>query len=66
MSEITKGDQKPKPAQDDLTHDDTGTKHGVPAGATGEESPGGYGGTDRLATETAVHPEGGKDQGKDI
>ncbi len=66
MSEITKGDQKPKATRDDLTHADTGTKDGVPAGATQEESHAGYGGTDRLATETAVHPEGGKDQGKDI
>ncbi len=66
MSEITKGEHKPKSPTDDLTHADTGTKNGVPAGATGEESHGGYGGTDRLASETAVHPEGGKDQGKDI
>ncbi len=66
MSEITKGGQKPEPARDNLTHAETGTKHGVPGGATGEESQGGYGGNDRLATETAVHPEGGKEQGRDI
>ena len=64
MSEITKGGEKSE--GDDLTRDDTGTKHGVPAGAAKEESHGGYGGTDRLTTETAVHPEGGKDQAKDI
>ncbi len=66
MSEITKGGEKPETASDDLTQDATGTKHGVPGGATSEDSPGGYGGTDRLASETAVHPEGGKDQAKDI
>ena len=66
MSEITKGEHKPKSPSNDLTHDDTGTKHGVPGGATAADSPGGYGGSDRLASETAVHPEGGKDQGKDI
>ena len=66
MSKITKGDEKPKASGDHLTHEDTGTQHGVPAGATQEESHAGYGGTARLATETALHPEGGKDQAKDI
>ena len=66
MSEITKGEHKPKAASDHLTHDDTGTKNGVPAGATQEESHAGYGGSDRLATETALHPDAGKDQAKDI
>ena len=66
MSEITKGEQKPKTSGDHLTHDGTGTMHGVPAGATQADSPAGYGSADRLATETAVHPEGGKDQAKDI
>ncbi len=63
MSEITKGGHA---ADDTSAKDATGTKNGVPDGATKADSPGGYGGSDRLATETAVHPEGGKDQGKDI
>ncbi len=66
MSEITKGDLKPGQPNDHLTDKDTGTQHGIPAGATQADSPGGYGSGDRLATETAVHPEGGKDQAKDI
>ncbi len=59
-----------KPETDEsshLTDKDTGMKHGVPAGAAGEESHGGYGGTDRLQSEVApIHPEAGKDQAKDI
>ena len=62
MSQITKGDHANKAQADDAT----GIKHGVPAGAANEDSPGGYGGTDRLKNETALHPEAGKDQAKDI
>ncbi len=48
MSNITKG----KPADPALEDKDTGTRHGVPAGAATQDSPGGYGGTDRLQSET--------------
>ena len=63
MAKITnKNDGNP-----DLEDKPTGTQHGVPAGAATEESHGGYGGTDRLQSESApFHPNAGKDQAKDI
>jgi hypothetical protein len=47
-------------------HDErTGLINGVPAGAAQEESTG-YPDSGRHQTETALHPEAGKDQAKDI
>ncbi len=43
----------------------TGTQHGVPAGA-GQDQSKGLPDSGRHESETAVHPEGGKEQGKDI
>ena len=62
MSEITKGDHAEKAQETDPA----GVKHGVPAGAAQGDAPGGYGGDDRLKTETALHPEAGKDQAENI
>lgn len=55
------------PDEKDHLHDPaTGTKHGVPHGATQEESKG-VPDSGRQATETApLHPDAGKDQAKDI
>ncbi len=51
----------------DLVDGSTGTQHDVPSGAAHEDSPGGYGGDDRLQSEAApLHPDAGKDQAKDI
>ena len=73
MSKITKGDHDKKLPDDHaegaehLADEQTGMKHGVPAGATQEESHAGYGGTDRLQSESApLHPGAGKDQARDI
>ena len=64
MAEIEKTKNEGNP---DLTDKATGTQHGVPAGAAQEESPGGYGGTERLQSEVGpLHPGAGKDQAKDI
>ena len=63
MAEINnKNDGNPN-----LADKSTGMQHGVPPGAAKEESHGGYGGTDRLQSESApLHPDAGKDQAKDI
>ncbi len=62
MSDGKKSDGNP-----DLADKATATEHGVPKGAATEDSPGGYGGTDRLQSEAApLHPEAGRDQAKDI
>ena len=57
----------------DLADQATATQHGVPAGAAQEDSPGGYGGTDRLQSEAGPLQQGagndqaaGKDKAKDI
>ncbi len=62
MAEIEKNNGSPE-----LEDKSTGTQHGVPAGAAQEDSPAGYGGTDRLQSEAApLVPDAGKDQAKDI
>jgi hypothetical protein len=54
VSTITKGPGGPPKSGDE----ETKVKHGVPKGAAQEESHGGYGGTDRLQSETApLHPD---------
>jgi hypothetical protein len=50
----------------DASDQDADMKHGVPKGAATEETPGGYGGTDRLQSEAApLHPEAATDEAKD-
>lgn len=52
--------------QPDLTDKRTGTTKGIPAGSAQEDSPGSYGGTDRLTTETGPVKGNEKDKAKDI
>lgn len=62
MARIEKAGDHRKPRDDK-----PGGEHGVHPDVAKQESHGGYGGTDRLRSETGpLHDESGKDPGKDI
>ncbi len=56
MSTITKGPGGPPQADPKGAN----TTHGVPEGVAQEDSPGGYGGSDRLQSEAAPLQQGDK------
>jgi hypothetical protein len=58
MSKITKGEGGPPPPK----AGEANIKHGVPAAAATEDSPGGYGGSDRLRSEAGPLEQGTEGQ----